>query len=352
MLIKKVVVIMPLDERKRRILKAVTHDYISTAEPVGSRTIARRHGLGVSPATIRNEMADLEEDGYLEQPHTSAGRIPSEKGYRFFVDALMNPQELSRDEVQRIRSVLSEHRQMEDMVHASVRMLALLSQYTSIVVAPNITHGTIRCLQLIPLDELNVLLVLVVDPGFAQSRIVETSRPLRLHEVARINYFFEHRLSGTMLADIGSSLVGEMREEVTDEALMSEALNLLAKGLKSIKQEQVFLDGTIHLLNQPEFRDLDKVKVLFNVLDDERALWEILNDVLDRSGMQVTIGSENVHEGFQNCSLVTASYELDGHVIGSLGVIGPTRMDYERVVAVVEGIAHNLSALLSDSRRH
>jgi len=343
---------MPLDERKRRILKAVTHDYISTAEPVGSRTIARRYGLGVSPATIRNEMADLEEDGYLEQPHTSAGRIPSEKGYRFFVDTLMNPQELSEEDVRQIHTALHGHRQMEDIVHESVRVLSLLSQYTSVIVAPSITHGTIRCLQLIPLDELNVLLVLVVDPGFTQSRIVETSRPLRSQEIARMNYFFEQRLSGIMLAEVGSSLVGEMREEVTDEALMSEALNLLAKGLKSIKKEQVFLDGTIHLLSQPEFRDLSKVKVLLNVLDDERVLWRILNEALGRSGMQVIIGSENLHEGFQDCSLVTASYELDGQVIGSIGVIGPTRMDYERVVSVVEGIAYSLSALLSDSRRH
>ncbi|NLJ25099.1 MAG: heat-inducible transcription repressor HrcA [Firmicutes bacterium] len=343
---------MPLDERKKRILKAITHDYINTAEPVGSRTIARRYSLGVSSATIRNEMADLEEDGYLEQPHTSAGRIPSDKGFRFFVDALMDPKELSTEEIRQIHIALRGHRQMEDIVHESVRMLAFLSQYTAVVVAPNISYGVIRCLQLIPLDESNVLLVLVVDPGFAHSRIVETTRPLRPQEASRINYFFERKLSGMMLADIGSSLVGEMREEVTDEALMSEALNLLARGLRNIKQEQVYLDGTIHLLNQPEFRDLNKVKVLLNVLDDEKILWRILNDALAQSGRQVTIGSENLHEGFQECSLVTASYELDGQVIGSVGVIGPTRMDYERVVAVVEGIACSLSTLLSDSMRH
>jgi len=343
---------MALDERKRRILKAITHDYINTAEPVGSRTLARRYGFGVSPATIRNEMADLEEDGYLQQPHTSAGRIPSEKGYRFFVDALMSPKELSQDEVRQIHSALGGYRQVEDVVHESVKVLALLSQHAAIVVAPSISHGTIRCLQIIPLDDLNVLLVLVVDPGFAQSRIVETTRPLRSLEIARINYFFERRLSGMMLADVGSSLVGEMREEITDDALVSEALNLLARGLRNIKKEQVFLDGTIHLLEQPEFKDLNKVKVLLSVLDDEKVLWHILNDALDRSGMQVTIGSENVHEGFQDCSLVTASYELSGQIIGSVGVIGPTRMDYERVVAVVEGMACSLSALLSESGRH
>ena len=145
---------MPLNERKRQILRAITNDYIDTAEPVGSRTIARRYGLGVSPATIRNEMADLEEDGYLQQPHTSAGRIPSDKGYRFYVDALMDPEELSVEEIRKIREALrAEHRQMEELVHGSARLLALLSQYTSIVVAPDLRFGAIRRLQLIPLDE-------------------------------------------------------------------------------------------------------------------------------------------------------------------------------------------------------
>lgn len=344
---------MPLNKRKRQILRAITHDYINTAEPVGSRTIARRYSLGVSPATIRNEMADLEEDGYLEQPHTSAGRIPSDKGYRFYVDALMDPQGLSEQEIKQVHDTLrSEHGQMEDLVHESARLLALLSQYTSVVVAPNLSKGAIRRLQLIPLDEWNVLLVLVVDPGFVQSRIVETSRPLQPQEITRINYFFAKRLSGMMVADIGGSLLGEIREEVTDEALVTEALTLLDRGFRSLKKEQVFLDGTIHLFNQPEFRDVDKVKVLLNILDDEKVLWDLLNDTLGRSGIRVTIGRENQHEGFQDCSLVTASYELDGHVIGKVGVLGPTRMDYERVVTIVEYIAINLSELLTDARRH
>ena len=343
---------MPMDERKQKILKAVTRDYISTAEPVGSRTIARRYGLGVSPATIRNEMADLEEDGYLEQPHTSAGRIPSEKGYRFYVDVLMHPHQLSKQELQKIYATLHAQQVMEDIVQESVRLLALLSQYTSVVVAPNLSRGTIRCLQLIPLDEFNVLLVLVVDPGFSQSRIVETSRPLTAQEVSRINHFFERRLSGVVLADIGSSLVGEMRDEIADETLVSEALNLLVKGLKNIKKEQVFIDGTIHLLSHPEFKDIEKARGLLNILDDERTVWSVLNRALNRTGMQVTIGSENTHQGFQDCSLVTATYEVNGKVVGSIGVVGPTRMDYDKVVSIVEGIAHSLSSLLSDSRRH
>ncbi|HHV94164.1 MAG TPA: heat-inducible transcription repressor HrcA [Firmicutes bacterium] len=341
-----------MDERKRKILKAVTRDYIDTAEPVGSRTIARRYGLGVSPATIRNEMADLEEDGYLEQPHTSAGRIPSEKGYRFYVDVLMTPRTLSRQELQKIYATLQAQQVLEDIVQESVRLLALLSQYTSIVVAPNLSRGTVRCLQLIPLDEFNVLLVLVVDPGFSQSRIVETSRPLTAQELARINHFFERRLAGAVLADIGASLIEELRDEIDDEALLSEALNLLIKGLRNIKKEQVFIDGTTHLLSQPEFKNIEKAKGLLNILDDERAVWSVLNRALGRSGILVTIGSENPHEGFQECSLVTATYEINGQVVGSIGVIGPTRMDYDKAVSIVEGIANSLSSLLSDPRRH
>ncbi|NLK07192.1 MAG: heat-inducible transcription repressor HrcA [Firmicutes bacterium] len=343
---------MPLSERKKQILRAITHDYINSAEPVGSRTIARRYSLGVSPATIRNEMADLEEDGYLEQPYTSAGRIPSDKGYRFYVDALMDPHKLNEAEIRQVQSTLrGEHSQMGELVHESARLLAFLSQYTALVVAPNLSHGAIRRLQLIPLDEWNVLLVLVIDPGFVQSHIVETTRSLQVEEVARINDFFNRRLFGVMAADISSTLLGEMREEVRDEALMAEALVLLGRGLGSLNKEQVFLDGTIHLFNQPEFKDIDKVKVLLNILDNEKVVWDLLNDTLGNSGIRITIGSENPHEGFQHCSLVTASYELDGHVLGKVGVLGPTRMNYERVVTIVEYIAANLSELLTDAGR-
>lgn len=346
-------VTMPLNERKRRILRAVTEDYINSAEPVGSRTIARRYNLGVSPATIRNEMSDLEEEGYLQQPHTSAGRIPSDKGYRFYVDSLMSPQEVSAEDRETVRRLMqARNQQMEEIVHQTARLLAFLTRYTAIVIAPNISYGTVRRVQLIPFDTWNVLVVVVIDPGFVQNRVVETSKPIPPAELARLNEFLNSRLVGSTLADIGPGMLNEIRAEINDDNLYMEAMELLNKGLREIKSEKVFLDGVLHLLNQPEFKDLDKVKVLLNVLDDEASLLRLVSDLISTSGSRVIIGSENPQQELQECSLVTATYELNNQVIGTVGVLGPTRMEYERVVSMVEFIAYSLSELLSESTRH
>ena len=341
-----------MDPRKMRILQAITDDYIRTGDPVGSRTIARKYGLGVSPATIRNEMADLEELGYLEQPHTSAGRIPSDKGYRFYVDELMDPQALSPEQVERLREeVLAMHQAMEHMVQRAARLLSLLTQYTAVVMAPEITDTIVKHFQLTLLDDHHVLVVLVTEPGFVKNQIIQTPRPIDAAELSRISKGLAQALVGRSVRDLSRSLFEQLRETDGAGSFHDEVIDLVVRSLSQRGEERVYLDGTLHLLEQPEFRDIERVKVLFGFLDREEELAELLTQASRRSGVQVTIGREHQREEMQDCSMVTATYSIGGDVVGTVGVIGPTRLDYAKVVSAVGVMADSLSDVLSSLGR-
>ncbi|MGI6036738.1 MAG: heat-inducible transcriptional repressor HrcA [Limnochordia bacterium] len=341
-----------MNERKREILRAVTKDYISTAEPVGSRTIARKYDLGVSPATIRNEMADLEEGGYLRQPHTSAGRIPSDKGYRFYVDALMDPLEVTPAEKKRIAKELQQQRvELEEIIYRTTHLLALLTNYTSIAVAPGIKNSVVRYLQLLPLSEAYVLVILVTEPGFVQTRLVEVNQPLSAEKASRLSAFLNGKLQGLTLNDLDLVTLTEIKDELADGRLFQEAIELLQKGLQNTSTEKVYLDGAIHLFDQPEFKDVDRARLLLEALEERERLLNICSEVSRDSGVVVRIGEENNWTEMQDCSLITATYTLHGQVIGVVGVIGPTRMEYARAVSVVDYMAAHLSEILTDMSR-
>lgn len=332
-----------------RILRAVTDDYIGTAEPVGSRTLAKKYHLGVSPATIRNEMADLEEGGYLRQPHTSAGRIPSDKGYRFYVDVLIDPQVVSVDqrEVMR-REILTKQHALEEMIRQTSRLLAWLTNEISIVVAPSLSNGTFRHIQFVEIEPTSVLIVLVVDPGFVQNRLVQLGGPVSAEQMQRLTDFCNKRLKGISLSDIGHSLVSDLKEVIDDGPLFEATLELLHRGLSKVGGDRVFVDGSVNLLNQPEFKDVERARVLLEVLENTDVLMDILNQAAASSGVHVRIGTENNREEINDCSIVTASYGIGGETIGTIGILGPTRMDYAKVISLVECMADALSELLSD----
>ncbi len=331
-----------------RILRAITDDYIQTADPVGSRTIARKYALGVSPATIRNEMADLEELGYLEQPHTSAGRIPSDKGYRFYVDELMDPEQLSASDAARLREeVVAMQRAIEQMVHRAARLLSLLTQYTAVVMAPRLTETVVKHIHLSILDEFHVLVVLVSEPGFVQNQILQTPRPVDAAELDLLSRRLNERLVGTSLRHLTRTLLEQLRQESLFGAFHDEFVDLLARSLAQSGTEKVYLDGTLHLFEQPEFRDVDRVKLLLGFLEQDDTLAAILFQAARRSGVQVTIGHEHEEEEMQECSMVTATYSIGGDVIGTVGVVGPTRLDYAKVVSAVGVMAESLSEVLT-----
>ncbi|MGI6148260.1 MAG: heat-inducible transcription repressor HrcA [Firmicutes bacterium] len=336
-----------LDDRKSQVLRAVIEDYIETAEPVGSRTIARKHRLGVSPATIRNEMADLEETGYLEQPHVSAGRIPSDKGYRFYVDTLMEPVQYTVEQYRQVYDEMIKHyREMERLIQEAGRLLASMTKSAAIVVAPPIEQLTFQHVQLLPVDERDVLVVLILSPNVVKNKIIRTERAFDSAELALLSAGLNQRLKGITYRDLGPTV---LREIVADFGEIGQVMvELLVKGLAGDKNEQVYSSGMTHILNQPEFRDVEKAKALIEALEHKDLWLNLLCD--DLHGVRVTIGKENIYSDIQDCSLVTATYHVGGHVVGSLGVIGPTRMEYARMLAMVELIASTLSELLTEMK--
>lgn len=335
-----------------QILQAITDDYISTAEPVGSRTIARRYNLGISPATIRNEMADLEESGYLEQPHTSAGRIPSEKGYRFYVDMLMAPRPLSDEERRRLRQELGRRqRAIEDLVHDTSRMLALLTKYTAVVVAPQLSESVFQRIELVPLGEEYVLVVLVTEPGFVHHRIAALKEPVVPEELAQLSQFMNEYLRGIRVSELGTTLLSRLREEIRDARLYQEAMTVLTTGLDSSDEHRVYVEGALHIFDQPEFQSIERARPVLSLFGEPDAIRPLLSELGRTSGTRVTIGHEIPIDELASCSLVTATYEVNGELVGTIGVIGPTRMDYARAVSLVSAVAQGLSETLSRMMR-
>lgn len=342
---------MTLDERKQKVLLAIIRDYISTAEPVGSRTISKKYELGVSPATIRNEMSDLEELGYIEQPHTSAGRIPSDLGYRYYVDCLMNKKKLSSDETDSIiKTVRSKSRDIGSVLQQTNNIVSNITNYTSMVTGPQFKKCNLRHCQLVALDNGKVLVVVVTDNGLVQNRIMDVPSTITDLDLQKISQVMNAKLQGLTLEDIKLTLIKEIYQELSKHKnIFDAAMDLIQETLNLNNQDKIYLAGTLNILNQPEFRDISRVKTLLSLLEQDKVLKEILSDKDSHEDrINVTIGGENKLEGLKDCSTVTATYQIDGKIVGSVGVIGPTRMDYEKAVSIVEFMTQYLSHMMKD----
>lgn len=338
-----------LGERKRLVLRAIIDSYIETAEPVGSRTIARKHDLGVSSATIRNEMADLEETGYLQQPHISAGRIPSDKGYRFYVDTLMEPLAFSLTDYYKIqKEVLGTQLSLERSIHEAARLLALLTQSVSLVVAPSTDQLVFKHLQLVALEDKDILVTLVLHPGIVKNRLLRTTEEYTSEQINELSQALNQKLKGVTYRELGPTIFTEI---IQDFGEIGKALvELVLQALAEEKGEQVYASGTLNILSQPEFRDVDRAKALLEALEQKEHLMNLLSTASKDSGVQVVIGHENLHSAMQDCSLVTCTYYVGSDVVGTLGVIGPTRMDYARIMSAVGLVSNSLSNLLTEQK--
>jgi heat-inducible transcriptional repressor len=340
-----------LDERKQKILLAIIKDYISTAEPVGSRTISKKYDLGVSPATIRNEMSDLEELGYIEQPHTSAGRIPSDRGYRYYVDCLMKKKELTKDEETTILSGFkTKVRDVAAVLQNTNKILSNITNYTTLVMGPHFNKSNLKYVQLVPFDHNKALLVVVTSNGIVENKMIDLPGSIDEADLQHISRVMNAKLQGLSLDDIKRSLVKEIYFELTKHRhVLNDAMDLVHQTLHLDQEEKVYLAGTLNILNQPEFREITKVKTLLSLLEQDNILKEILTDNLtSETGLSVKIGGENKVEGLQSCSTITATYQINGKTVGSVGVIGPTRMDYENAVSIVEFMTRHLSQMMKD----
>ncbi|MBC7105057.1 MAG: heat-inducible transcription repressor HrcA [Firmicutes bacterium] len=335
-----------MNERKQRILLAIVQDYVATAEPVGSRTIARKYGLGISPATIRNEVADLEELGYVEQPHTSAGRIPSERGYRYYVDHLMRRETLSPEEEEVItRGYALAGREITSLLQQTGRLLARLTRYTAFVMAPVAGRSVVQHVQVVPMGPARAVVVVVLVTGKVLHRfweLPEEAEPAAVEQVARA---VNARARGLVLNEAVRRLREAGAPPGVNRGLFIDLVGVLADMGTGEHEDGVITEGLFNILEQPEFRDVERVKVLFGTLEKG----EVIRDLLashQEEGVTVRIGGEIRYPAMRECSVVVGSYRMRGRVAGSLAVLGPTRMVYARVVTVMDRVAQQLSATL------
>lgn len=336
-----------LNERKKKILQIIIEDYISSAEPVGSRTIARKYDLGLGPATIRNEMSDLELLGYLEQPHTSAGRIPSAQAYRFYVDALIEPGTLTDNDMALIDGWYNERRRnIDDIFQSTAKILSRMTQNVSMVLTNQQTIANFCYLKFLPLDSQHAILCIVADDGSIDTNVVDIPLGMSSEEMDYLAGKMSKLLEDRNLSDISVEILQNVHTDVVEDKLIFSSLLQAVRKMTGRRQEQkVFLGGTKQLLNQPEFRDVERVRNLLGILEEEKVLKDLLQGGED-SGLKVTIGSENKFTGIQDCSMVQATYRLNGQIVGTMAVLGPTRMEYGKVISVMDYLHKYLKTIL------
>lgn len=331
-----------MDERKKKVLKALIDDYIATAEPVGSRTLARRYAFGVGPATIRNEMADLAELGYLDQPHTSAGRVPSDKGYRFYVDQLMNRPVLEQEILGAIRATYrAQVRELHWFMHQTARLVSAVTAYPAVVLAPPVTDAKLWDLRFVGIGSGTALLVLRTDSGMMESRMVAIPSGLTTKDLHALADDFTTEFRGTLIRELEGRIWGRFSHAIDRYRTVWEDLFTWLND-DSQEEEKTTVGGALSLLAYPEFQDVDKVRRVMGFLETQAET--LTRQVGD--GIQVMIGAELAPDAIQDCSVVTAQYEIGRRVVGKVLVLGPRRMQYARVMTVLEVVSEELSRAL------
>ncbi|GAC1589852.1 MAG: heat-inducible transcriptional repressor HrcA [Acidimicrobiales bacterium] len=333
-----------LDDRKAAILRAVVEEYIDTALPVGSGHLARSAGIDVSPATIRNEMAALEREGYLAQPHTSAGRVPTEKGYRFFVDTLDEPGSLDPPQRQQVRSFFAHaHGELEHMLAETSRLLSNLTAHTAVVVQPGQDRASVRSVQIVALAPRTALLVVVLANGSVEKRTLEFGADIGEDRIASASAHLAAHLMGSTLHGTAELKAGPTGDAWTDEVVAS-ALGALSQGIDD-ETEQVYVGGAARMAQA--FDAVQTVRRVLELLEHQLVVVSLLHDVLDR-GLSVAIGTETGLEPLAECAVVVAPYEVDGEAVGTIGILGPARMNYPQALAAVATVSQRLGHRLRE----
>ncbi|TNF48225.1 MAG: heat-inducible transcription repressor HrcA [Deltaproteobacteria bacterium] len=337
-----------LTDRGQTILEAIIEEYIATAQPVGSKALTQNQGIKLSPASVRNVMAELEELGYLVSPHTSAGRIPTEKGYRFYVDTILRVSEMDRRQKDRIElQYRQQGLQMTDMLREASRTLSSISHYTGLVMVPRLKATIFRHIEFVKLSQRLILAVFVTQSGLVQNKLVEVDEDLSPRELEKITNYLNQTMNGLSIQDVRTRIITEMaQEKALYDQLMRRAFTLSSAALVDESNGDVIIEGTSRFLEQPEFSDLDCMKRIVQTFEQKSALVELLDRGLESKGVQVIIGSETEHTELSDCSLITAAYSGKRGTLGTLGVIGPNRMPYATIIPIVDYTASLISRLL------
>ena len=340
---------MELDERKKTILQAVIRNYLETGEPVGSRTISKYTDLNLSSATIRNEMADLEEMGYILQPHTSAGRIPSDKGYRFYVDALMQKER----QVSEMQELLVERQEkMETMLKQVAKVLAANTQYATMISAPTVKRNKLKFIQLSRVDANQLLAVIVIEGNIIKNNILPLKEELTDETLLKLNILLNTNLNGLSIDEINLGMIANMKQKAgIHSQIISDVIDAVAEAIRADEDLEIYTSGAKNIFKYPELSDGNKASEIISAFEEKRQLTELVQETLSdekNTGIQVYIGEETPMSTMKDCSVVTATYELGSGMKGTIGVIGPKRMDYEKVVDALKNLKHQMDKLYEE----
>lgn len=342
---------MDLDERKQKILEAIIHNYMESGEPVGSRTVSKYTDLNLSSATIRNEMADLEEMGYILQPHTSAGRIPSDKAYRLYVDTVLKKKEKEVDEA---RGVLIEKADKIDLLLQQVaKLLAENTNYTTMVSKPKYEHKKIKFIQLNKITDVQLLVIVVLDNNHVNNKLINLAYPLDENIVSQLNFMINAALNGLDVTEINLAIMQEIKEKAGEYGeLASSILDSIGEAMSDEETSEIYTSGATNILKYPELSDKEKMVELLSTFEEKQRLEAWVNDDSDpeEHGIQVYIGDESPVEAMKDCSVVTATYKIKEGVYGKIGIVGPKRMNYEKVVGTLESCMQQLDDIFKSKQ--
>ncbi|MCM1567857.1 MAG: heat-inducible transcriptional repressor HrcA [Roseburia sp.] len=338
---------MQLDERKTKILQAVIRNYLETGEPVGSRTISKYTDLNLSSATIRNEMADLEEMGYILQPHTSAGRIPSDMGYRFYVDAMMAAKE--REVVEMKEMLLERQDKMETLLKQVAKVVAQNTQYAAMISAPQTHRNKVKFVQLSRVDVGQILAVIVVEGNVIKNNILSVTEELTDETLLKLNILLNTHLNGLSIDEITLGMIAAMKQQAgIHSTIVSDVIDAVAEAIKAEEDLEIYTSGANNILRYPELTDNNKASELINTFEEKQLLSNLVQQTLadeQNTDIQVYIGAEAPVQSMRDCSVVTATYELGDGLKGTIGIIGPKRMDYDKVVGTLRTMRSRLDEL-------
>jgi heat-inducible transcriptional repressor len=339
-----------ISERAQHMLRVLIDRYIRDGQPVGSRTLAREAGLNLSPATIRNVMSDLEELGYIRSPHTSAGRVPTVQGYRFFVDTLLKVEPLDMLSVEQLRAEFDVRMAPKELIEATSNLLSGITHLAGVVTLPKHESAIFRRVEFLPLSEKRVLAILVTSTGEVQNRIIASERQSSASELQHASNYLNELFCGKDLTAVRNTLLREMQEaRSTMNGMMVAAMQMADQIVEQNRNEGYVIAGQTNLMEFQELCDIDRLRNLFDAFNKKREILHLLDQCIHGEGIQIFIGEESGYQTLDECSMVTAPYQVDGRIVGVLGVIGPTRMAYDRVIPIVDATARLLGAALKEN---
>lgn len=338
---------MELQERKMKILQAIIRNYLETGEPVGSRTISKYTDLNLSSATIRNEMSDLEEMGYILQPHTSAGRIPSDKGYRLYVDTMMEQKDREIEEMKEV--MVQKEDKMDQLLKQVAKLLAVNTNYASMITTPTIHTNKLKFIQLSRVDVNQLLAVVVVEGNVIKNNIIHTAEELDDETLLKLNILLNTHLNGLALEEINLGMISSLKQQAgIHSEIVADVIDAIAESIHAEEDLEVYTSGANNIFRYPELADQQKASSIINTFEEKQLLTELVQENLsddNNTGIQVYIGEETPIQSMKDCSVVTATYELGEGMRGTIGIIGPKRMDYDKVIGTLKTITHQLDDL-------